>query len=404
MNNGRGRPSASVFNNAIGQISDKLDSIEKRSYGAEHFRGATKEWNNKLSAEAMEITIEQLLSDPYYLGNFNIWPSVRKEIEEIWHMRCDFNVTLLDENGKSLKIDTTYALTYEHAEEKVRAKWPRLSPDAPTAKVWRNRDLHTVIIETPKGTGKDFEMSILIVLLVREYLIQDRKKFFKPYNLDIDTPISINCANRSEVQAKKVTFKEVLPKFNTPFFRDYFPPQIDIASTLDSRIYPSELAFPRNIAVFPGSGEASTGLGYTFGAAVIDECNFMSKSDSSKRSILGESNYDAADEIYTDSHRRHFSRLSTIRNGKEVCAGIIVGISSTIGGLSFTQRMKIRAEDDDGILYINNFYWDRKPLPLSGKTFQFDLNAMAVINPEKALQTKDELNIEHTQVQDLLTE
>src|SRR3990167_5266187 len=295
----RGRPSSSVIDRMIDTFDDKEEETNAAAIGNVKHPGARFEWTKSTAESQSEITIEELITDKdnYYLGDCLIWPYIGEEICKIWHMRCDFNVILFCETdgiSKRLQNNTIYAMSFEKAEKKARRLWKRHidSLEQNKIKYWfsvtRDRDLHTVVIEAPKGSGKDFEMSILIVLLTREFLIQDRKEFFSPYVLDLNTTISINCMNRTEDQAKKVTFKEVLPKFNTPFFNDYFPPQIDIKTVLDdSRYYPSELRFPQKIVIFPGTGTASSGLGYTLGSSVIDECNFLQKSDSSKQSIMG---------------------------------------------------------------------------------------------------------------------
>lgn len=390
------KQTGSVIDRMIETFEEKIETETDVHLGNIQHPGARREWNPKIAEAEQNVTIEELLSDDYYLGTFNLWPAIRKELEEIWHMRCDFNVMLIAQ-GVPIMKETIYGLSMEHAERKARQKWARKISDLENEHVpyqfdiWRDRDLHSVIIECPKGTGKDFEMAMMIVILVREFLIQDREEFFKPYGLDLTTTISINCMNRTEDQAKKVTFKEVLPKFNTPFFNDFFPPQIDLKTVLeDARYYPGDLKFPQNVVIFPGTGTASSGLGYTVGSTVIDECNFLMKSASNKQSIIGADTYDAAEEIYQDAIQRHNSRFSRIVHGKEVCAGITIGISSSRTTKDFTQRKKIEAMEDDGILYIAASYWDRKPIDgLSGGKFFFDLGTMSVVDPDSALKLYD---------------
>ena len=367
--------------NAWDQITDLIDlTIEdqrKSAEGAQRFGNARKEWNNTVQNEQVDIPVETLLTDEYYLGRFNIWPSIIDELSAIWHYRCDFEVDFYRGDDK-IASKSIYALSFEHAERRAREKWPRIASECDSAHVWRKHNIHTVVIECPKGTGKDFEMSLAIWLLVREYLIQDRKEFFAPYNLDLDTTVSINCMNRSQDQAKRVTFKELLPKFRTPFFEDYFPPQVDLDEAQDKRQYPSELRFPRNVVIFPGSGTAATGLGYCIGASCIDEANFMERTASSKRTIMGAESYDAAQEAYDDLYQRQESRFGALRNGVMTLAGLTIAISSSRTKNDFTQTMKKRAENDPGIYYTSKAFWERKPLDLSGHTFQFDCDNMRI--------------------------
>lgn len=370
--------------NSWDQITDLIDNTiedqRKSAQGAQRFGKARKEWNNAIQNEQVDIPVETLLTDDYFLGRFNIWPSIIDELSTIWHYRCDFEVDFY-RGAEKLASKSIYALSFEHAKRRASEKWARIANDSDHIHVWRKHNIHTVVIECPKGTGKDFEMSLAIWLLVREYLIQDRTEFFAPYNLDLDTTVSINCMNRSQEQAKRVTFKELLPKFRTPFFEDYFPPQVDLDEAQDKRQYPSELRFPRNVVIFPGSGTAATGLGYCIGASCIDEANFMERTASSKRTIMGAENYDAAQEAYDDLYQRQESRFGAVRNGVMTLAGLTIVISSSRTKNDFTQTMKKRAQNDSGIYYTSKAFWERKPLDLSGETFQFDVDNMRVHDP-----------------------
>ena len=381
-------------NNAWDNITELIDNTiedqRKLVQGAQRFGKAHKEWSNALAYEQMDIPIETLLTDDYYLGRFNTWPSIIDELCQIWHYRCDFHVDFYRGEQK-LYSESVYALSFEHAQRRAKEKWPRKAEESDRLHVWRQHNIHTVVIECPKGTGKDFEMSLAIWLLVREYLIQDREEFFAPYNLDLDTTISINCMNRSQDQAKRVTFKELLPKFRTPFFEDYFPPQVDLDEAQDKRQYPSELRFPRNVVIFPGSGTAATGLGYCIGASCIDEANFMERTASSKRTIMGAENYDAAQEAYDDLHQRQESRFGALRNGVMALAGLTIVISSSRTKNDFTQTMKKRADNDPGIYYTSQAFWERKPLDLCGKSFRFDTANMRIENAPSVKSEYEEL-------------
>jgi hypothetical protein len=377
--------SGSFFSDWGEGLDERIKRNEDAVSGVTRFRKARESWSDALADEQMCVPIETLLSDDYYWGKENIWPAVRDEMEEIWHLRCDFDVTFLRQ-GKILKRQTIYALSYHHAERRARQMWPRQADECDQIYIRRDRDLHSVIIECPKGTGKDYEASIIIALLVREYLIQPRNVYLELYNIDPATTISINLMNRSEEQAKKVTFSEVLKRVNNDFFLDYFPTQVTLEEIESSGRMPMDLKFPKNIVVFPGSGAASTGLGYTLGAEIIDECNFMQQSDTSKKSIMGaeRDKYDAAEEAYDDGIVRHRSRFGAMVNGNMIVAGLIVAISSTRLTTDFTQRMEDRAKLDPGIFYSSTTFWGRKPLNLSGESFQFDIANMRIINPELA--------------------
>lgn len=380
----KGTPETSILS-----VRGAIERQEKKISGTQRFTGALKEWSNKIAEEQMYVPIETLLSDKYFWGSFNIWPSVREELEEIWHLRCDFDVMFFCK-GTVIKRDTIYALSFEQALHRAREKWPAQSAIADKFDVRRPRDIHTVVIECPKGTGKDYEASIIIALLIREFLIQDREEFNAVYGLDPDTVISVNCMNRSSEQAKKVTFSEVLGKFKSPFFDDYFPPQVNIRDMEDRHILPGELRLPKKIVVFPGTGSAATGLGYCIGSGIIDEINFMEKSESSKRSLVGAAEYDAAEEVYHDMLTRHESRFGMARFGKIIKAGLVVCISSSNTDFDFTKRMRQKAEADPDIYYTSSYFWERKPLTLSGKTFKFDTLSLSILDlPQAEQDAKD---------------
>jgi len=373
----------SVFDKTSASIQGAIERQEKLQSGAVKFPGARKEWNNKTAEEHLDVPIETLLDDDHFWGGFNIWPSIREELCKIWHLRCDYDVTIM-RDGTITKRDTIYALSYERAEVLARRKWPRQAQESDFINVRKDRNLKMVVIEAPKGTGKDFEIGLAVAMLVREFLIQNRNEFVIPYGLDPLTTISINCMNRSEDQAKKVTFSEVLTKTNIPFFQDYFPPQVNLQEIEDKQRLPGELKFPKRVVVFPGTGTAASGLGYCIGSGVIDEVNFMEKSESAKRSIIGAEGYDAAEEVTHDMLHRHESRFGRIVHGKMVNAGLVFCISSSNTAFDFTKRMEKKAKEDPTIYYSSDYFWEKKPLALSGKTFAFDTNALRIVDPRGA--------------------
>jgi hypothetical protein len=395
IGDGLGKSKVNVWSEAGELLDSSMQKVRKQEEGAMLHSGARKEWNNIACAREMDVTIEDLLRDDYYLGEYNIWPSIMGELEEIWHRRCDFDVHYYrdTESGKErIKQDSVYALSYEHAKRKSADKWPGFAEEATEIDVRRANGIHTVCIECPKGTGKNFESALIIWLLTREFLIQDRVEFFSPYNLDLGTTIAIITANRTEQQAREVTFKEILPKMLSPFFLDYFPPQVDLEEIEQTRRFPRELRFPRNVVIFPGTGSAASGLGYCVGASIIDEANFLAKSSTGKQSIMGSDTYDAAAETYADLFQRMESRFGAIRHGEMAYAGISTVISSSRTHQDFTQEMLRRSKTNKGIFYSRLPFWDRKPLDLSGETFEFDVANMQVLNPNDAISRKEKLS------------
>ncbi len=378
-----GRKKVDAWADITADLDGHIAQHERQLTGTVKFEGARREWNNEACEREMDVTIEDLLRDDYYLGSYNIWPSIMEEIEDIWHKRCDYDI-VMRRGDKVIKKDNVYALSFEHAKKKAIQKWNTAAADADSIYVYRSNNIHTVCLELPKGTGKDFEMSLIMWLLTREFLIMPREDFFGPYNLDHDTTVAIILLNRTEDQARDVTFKEILPRVRSPFFLDYFPPHVDLEEIENTRRYPRELRFPRNVVIFPGSGSAASALGYCIAASCIDEANFMARSNTSKQSIFGSDSYDAAAESYMDLFQRMESRFGALRNGQMTYAGLSIVISSSRTRNDFTQVLGRRSQQNQGIYYKRIPFWERKPLDLSGETFQFDVANMSIMDLNNA--------------------
>lgn len=388
----RGKPQKSTLDTSSKLITDFIEKKENELSGVQRFYRAKKDWSESLREEMEDYTIENLLEDKDFLGSFNIWPSVKESLSYIWHRRYDFNVTFKRINKETGLEETLqdvyiYALNHPHAIRKARRQYPTLDDNASSITAIKIDPIHTVVFEMPRGTGKDFEMSLMVVLLVRDLLMQKQEEFYSFYDLDPGTRISVNLMNRTEPLAKRVTFAEVLPKFNNNFFLDYFPPaNIDIEKLLDEKEQPSELRFPKNIIVFPGTGATSSNLGYALAALVMDECNNMPKNISSSRTISGqtETTGDAGEDIYIDGILRLQSRLGQFVDGKMDIWGMVIALSQSRTTMDFTKRRQQESLLNKEILYRNFPFWERKPLNLSGKTFEFDVRTLRVLNTEQA--------------------
>lgn len=401
MSKRRGRPRKESLSSASDIVEDFISDRERELSGSErHFR-ATKDWSKTAQEEHEDTTIEGLLADDEFLGTFNIWPSVKESLAEIWHRRCDFEISFQRSNPTGgppvmLGVKEVYALNHPHAKRKAKRQWPTMATDADTISSRKKNHIHTLVYEMPRGAGKDFEMSLLVILLIRDLLVQRMDEFYPFYDLSPDTRISVNLMNRTEFLAKRVTFAEVLPKFNIPFFMDYFPPaNIDLQKVIDEKDQPSELRFPRNIVVFPGTGATSSTLGYALAALVLDECNNMSKNLSASQTIGGseETTGDAATDIYLDGRRRIESRMGQFVFRELEVWGIIICLSQSRTAMDFTKKLEQLSIMDPGILYKNFPFWDRKPLNLSGESFTFDTRTLSILDIEEAKEKYERIGV-----------
>ena len=168
--------------------------------------------------------------------------------------------------------------------------------------------------------------------------------------------------NRTEKQAKKVTFAETYPRFQSPFNKDYFPP---------SDKYTSEIRIPRNnTTIFPGTSSALSALGYNLYGGTIDEAAFLEVIDDSTKSFDGK--FDAAEEMYHAITNRMVSRF--LRRGH--LPGLLCMISSTNFPDDFLHKQidyaKKMAEEAKikGIKDESNIFWRRRPMwEAKGKKF-----------------------------------
>jgi hypothetical protein len=397
-------PSIKSTKRDIASISGLVDSFisdrDRDLSGTEKYHRARKEWTKALQSQHEDITIEELISDKDFFGQFNIWPAVKESLCNIWHKRNDYEVVFRKKvphkHGLTvLKKVNVYALNHLHARRKAKRQWPTIAAKADDVLSRKPNHIHTIVYEMPRGTGKDFEMALITVLLVRDLLVQIKEEFYGFYNLNQDTRISINLMNRTESLAKRVTFAEVVPKFNIPFFLDYFPPSnVDIKKVLDEKEQISELRFPRNIVAFPGSGSTSSTLGYALAAMVLDECNNMAKNISSSQTISGtgeEGTGDAATDLYIDGKRRIESRLGEFVNGIMETWGMVICLSQSRTAMDFTKKLEKMAITDKGILYKTFPFWERKPLNLCGERFIFDTRSMSILDVQNMKKKYEKL-------------
>ena len=133
----------------------------------------------------------------------------------------------------------------------------------------------------------------------------------------------------------------------SPYFNIDFPFRKD----LDSK-----LVFPHNISAFPVSGDTTATIGQNVYCGFIDEVNFMSVVDNSKRTTGG-GVFDQARELYNSIASRRESRF--MRQG--VLPGILcLGSSKHYPG-QFTDRKRDEARTDPGIYYRDDVVWEIKP-------------------------------------------
>jgi len=235
-----------------------------RDYQKEN-TGAIFDWNPAKAHEFSAVPIETLITDSYFLGfKDKVYDGVLEDIIDLFEDR-------------------------------------------------KNRQINLAIFLEGIGSGKTVKASIIEWLIWYEItMCQPNPQDY--FDLAPNSVIALINLNRTEKQAKKVTFTEVWNRFQSPFNKDYFPP---------SDKYTSEIRIPRNnTTIFPGTSSALSALGYNLYGGVIDEAAFLEVVDDSTKTFDGR--FDAAEEMYHAIMNRMVSRF--MRQGH--LPGLLCMISS----------------------------------------------------------------------------
>ncbi len=324
-----------------------------------------KRWDKKDQEAFEKVTIEELLDSPYYLG--------------IGQYKCDDRCGWVDDKQKKPSICPNCG----------RLARPDLFPahrqdiiDLHNAR----RAIETVeaMFEEGIGSGKTFKFAAILWLMVTEVITKYRPLEY--YGLaEKSSGISFVCMSRNASLAKEVTFQQVLPFFDCPFYAEYFPPKIDFQKINSmKKYYPSVLRFPKKIVIFPGTGSALSAIGYNLFGGCIDEVNYLEVVDDSKKAIRGEG-YDAAQDMYEAIMARMISRFEPTRlrrDGK--LPGLLVMMSNPCYPMDFLERKYLESRTNPSIFFRRRCTWEGHPKErYSGETFKFDVLNCRVIEEKK---------------------
>lgn len=249
--------------------------------------------------------------------------------------------------------------------------------------------IDTVICEEGIGSGKTVKNMVLIFLQLFKLITLPNPQEF--YGLAPGTTMAFVLMSRNEKQARKVTFQKLLPLFNNKFFNTYFRPSADYTEMENRLIFPTELRFPKNILVFPGTGSSASTLGYDIFGASIDEANYLEYTVESKKAY-GKGSYDAAEEMNFEIYNRMFSRYAEK-------GGRIPGILSMFSNVKYKDTFLEKTINSANVEAIDNSQqrfvdiknkmlifkrttWQAKqgiPGLYSGETFKFDFQTLKII-------------------------
>ena len=152
------------------------------------------------------------------------------------------------------------------------------------------------------GAGKSFSASLSLAYAVYQLsCVRFPQKYlnrFPGISLSGDAPIVlINASAAGARQANKVVYGEVFTKIEkSSYFNQHFEP------------YPgkgSELEFPNNITLTPGTSQSRSVIGFNLWGFIVDEAAFGVDSDAA----------DYVRELFGDLNKRRISRFKTLGFG-----------------------------------------------------------------------------------------
>ncbi|MGA2775477.1 MAG: hypothetical protein ABSE81_05390 [Candidatus Omnitrophota bacterium] len=209
--------------------------------------------------------------------------------------------------------------------------WPSVLED--TGKYYSGNYCEAVFVHGI-GSGKGFKSSIMLSYELYKLLcLKNPQEYF---GLSKDSPVFIVNVSVNAEQSRKVVFGETKAMImNSPWFMKYNPP--------DPRVQ-TQLLFPKNISIFPGSSSETGVLGYNIFAAIMDEASFF----------ISTPFHDAAEEIYNVLKSRMVSRF-----GDQ--AGPLVIISSPKHENDFVEMKMKEAAYNKRIFAVRRTLWEAKP-------------------------------------------
>lgn len=183
------------------------------------------------------------------------------------------------------------------------------------------------------GSGKSFVVSCIFTYITYWLLcLEDPQKHF---GLAPRSVICIMNTSTSSKQAHKVVFDQVKARIDlSPWFMKRFPPDKDIRS---------ELQFPKNIVIFPGSSSETGPIGYNIIAAVVDEASWFVETDIKE----------SAAEVFDVLDRRIDSRFGAF--------GMMAVTSSPRYIDDFTEKKYEESRRGGVILGYKRATWETRP-------------------------------------------
>lgn len=191
-----------------------------------------------------------------------------------------------------------------------------------------------VVLEMGIGSGKSYRVSVAFAYAVYRLLCYKCPQDHFP-DMAPDSTIAVMNMSLSEKQAKRTVFGETMAIIAaSPWFKSHGRPDPNVKS---------ELRFPKNVVIFPGSSSETAPLGYNIFFCNMDEASFYTDND---QKDLGSLIYDAM-----------YGRV-TSRFGE---CGMVWATSSPRYVDDFTEK-KVEESKTNPVIYARVCpTWDNKP-------------------------------------------
>lgn len=359
----------SAFNDSLNKELERNaatdDSLDKR-----YVNKPIKRWDLKDQEEFMQVPVETLIDSKEFLG--------------LGQKPCGLcgGKGRLDTGereivcGECMGTGEIRAALFPQHKRDIIDLWEARKPP---------RCATTAILQQGIGSGKTTAFCVMLWLMVAEVLTKVDPLAY--YGLaKKGQGISFVTMSRNESLAKEVTFLTLLPYFDCPFFRDYFPPQVDLKAIESGSVarLPARLRFPKKVVIFPGTGSALSAIGYNLFGGGVDEANYLEVIDDSKKAVGGGRGYDAAEAMHTAIKARMKSRFDPTRLHREgKLPGMLVMFSNPRYAGDFTSRMEQRAKKDRSIFFRKRCTWESHPPErFCGEKFLFNVMEGRIIDPD----------------------
>ena len=256
--------------------------------------------------------------------------------------------------------------------DKNKLKWLSYSPDNRCAneryirqvKQVASRPVRCISVDSPdslflagEGMVPTHNSTLAIYTQAYQtYLLSCMANPHEVFDLDPSSEILIVFQSVTKNVATDVDYRRLRDMMgNSPYFTSQFP---------FDQSRESEMRFPLRVGIKPVIGHDQGAIGQNVIGGILDEINFMSVVENSKKSTSG-GMYDQALQNYNSIASRRQSRFMQLGH----LPGMLCLVSSRNYPGQFTDRKEEEAKTNPRIYIYDKRLWDLRPERFSGETF-----------------------------------